>query len=399
MKTISAALKAHLALRGQTLARCWLCVRTDGTVLAATTHDQDLVFDLEAAMVARGLTPGPGIAGTGSQTYAARSGYNATDIATGSGLNVDTGEAQGMLSSPAITEADMLAGLWDAAAVTIFQVNWSDLSQGAMIERAGTLGEITTDKGYYKAEWRGLMQPYANNLGRIDSPRCNAILGDARCGVNLGTAGDSPEGFTRAGTLDSVSSDGLVLFDAQRTELGPTGGIGIEDISNANPGIVTLSEMTSLNNGDAVTLSGIVGPASLNTTTIIRSLAADRLSWSLGIDTSDTAVYPPFVPDSPASARMTPLGADSGYFDYGKITITSGDNNGLSMEIKSYVPGQITLQLPFPYALTGTETYTIVAGCDKSYNTCKTKFNNLVNMRAFPFLPGIDKMVQVGRRG
>lgn len=395
MKTISAALRAHLALPLQTMCTCWLCVRTDGTVLAATNHDQDILFNLEAAMIAVGLTPGPGVSGIGAQTYAAQTGFLAADLQSSAGLNVDTGEAQGALVSPSITEADMLAGLWDFARLTVFQVNYNDLTMGALIERAGTVGEITTDKGYFKAEWRGLSQAYAQQIGRIDSPRCNAILGDARCGVNLGTANDSPIGFTRAGTITGVNADQVTLYDTSRTEAGPTGGIEIVDITNANPGVVTMADNGTLANGDAVTLSGIVGPEALNATTIIRGLSGN--TWNLGIDTSDTSDYPPFVLESPNAARVTPLGSDTGYFDFGLITFTSGANNGRSMEVKSYVPGQITLQLPMPYDVAVGDTYTIVAGCDKSRDTCRDRFNNIANMRAFPFLPGIDQIVQVGR--
>ena len=34
--------------------------------------------------------------------------------------------------------------------------------------------------------------------------------------------------------------------------------------------------------------------------------------------------------------------------------------------------------------------FSIVAGCDKQFSTCKTKFANPVNFRGFPHLPGND---------
>lgn len=381
-------MKAHLAQGYQTMATCWLVVRSDGQVFAFTDHDANITFDLEAAMTAQGLTAGPGVAGIGSRTYLASAGFKASNLQTSSALNVDTGEAQGILSSPSIIEADLLAGLWDYASVAVFQVNWANLTAGAVIERVGTLGEIQTDRGTFKAEWRGIMQAYQQNLGRIDSPICNAILGDARCAVDLAL-------FTVTGTLEDVSADGMVLFDSARTEPGPTGGLSIIDVTNANPGVVHLGSVTGLFNGLAVTLSGIVGPTALNGNTIVRSLNTTAYTFSLGIDTSDTAIYPPYV----SGGTCTPMGGDAGYFDFGVITITSGANAGLSREIKNYVPGQIALQLPFPYPLTGSETYTAVAGCDHSLATCRDKFANVVNMRAFPYLPGLDKIVQVGRHG
>ena len=66
------------------------------------------------------------------------------------------------------------------------------------------------------------------------------------------------------------------------------------------------------------------------------------------------------------------------------------------MEIKAYTVGAFTLQLPMPYPVAVGDTFAISAGCDKSKATCKNRFNNLVNMRAEPDLPGQDKIMQVG---
>lgn len=38
--------------------------------------------------------------------------------------------------------------------------------------------------------------------------------------------------------------------------------------------------------------------------------------------------------------------------------------------------------------LTGGETFTIFAGCDKRLSTCRRKFANVRNFRGFPYLPG-----------
>ncbi|MBN8531718.1 MAG: DUF2163 domain-containing protein, partial [Alphaproteobacteria bacterium] len=58
----------------------------------------------------------------------------------------------------------------------------------------------------------------------------------------------------------------------------------------------------------------------------------------------------------------------SGYFNQGKITFTSGANNGLSMEIKAYnTAKEFTLALPMPGAILPGDTYSAVAGCDKAF--------------------------------
>ena len=39
----------------------------------------------------------------------------------------------------------------------------------------------------------------------------------------------------------------------------------------------------------------------------------------------------------------------------------------------------------------------LVAGCDKRMETCRLKFNNLLNFQGFPDLPGEDWVVAVPR--
>ncbi len=255
---------------------------------------------------------------------------------------------------------------------------------GAIIERIGNLGEVTIERGAFKAELRGLMQAYTRSIGEITSASCRADLGDARCTVDLAP-------LTVTSTITGTNPDGVTLYDSARAEPGPTGAVNIINVSNANPGVVTLAAPVPFPVGSPVTLSAINGMPLLNQDTIVRNPSG--VHFDLGIDTSDTAVYGIYVDNG----VCTPLGGSTGYFDYGLITFTSGLNSGLSMEVKSYVPGQITLQLPFPYAVVPGDAYTMHAGCDKSLATCRDRFNNIVNMRAEPYLPGIDRLVQVGR--
>ena len=36
------------------------------------------------------------------------------------------------------------------------------------------------------------------------------------------------------------------------------------------------------------------------------------------------------------------------------------------------------------------DAFSVTAGCDKSFSTCRTKFANHLNFRGFPHLPGAD---------
>jgi hypothetical protein len=369
VKTLSVALKAHLASKNTSVATCWLVTLSNGTVKAFTDHDQALVFQ--------------------GNTYLS-AGYTATDVQSSSALNVDNMEVDGILESPSITEDDLAAGLWDYAQFQIFQVNWADLTQGKMFQRVGRLGEVTLNRGQFKAELRGLMQTYYRTIGELTSPSCRADLGDSRCGVSLA-------GFTVTGTIQGVNSDELTLYDSARTEPGPAGGVAISHITNANPGHISVAPPylpTTVTNGTPINISGVGGMTNINVATIIRNLNNTSSGFDLGVDTSSTADYPPYT----SGGIVTPLGAEASYFDGGLMTINDGANAGFSREVKVYVPGQITLQLPFPYPVEVGAAYTLVAGCDKSFATCKAKFNNALNFRGEPYIPGQDKLIQIGRK-
>lgn len=183
MKSISVALQAHLALEVTTLATCWLVTRRDGRVFAFTDCDTDLTVS--------------------GVTYAAATGYTASAIQSSVTSAVDNLEVQGALDSSAITETDLVAGLWDFAEIEIFQVNYLDVSMGILRLRKGNLGEVRAGLGVFVAELRGLLQRLQQSFGRTVTPTCNADLGDARCGVDLLTF---PDGKV-SGTLTAVDSN------------------------------------------------------------------------------------------------------------------------------------------------------------------------------------------------
>lgn len=82
------------------------------------------------------------------------------------------------------------------------------------------------------------------------------------------------------------------------------------------------------------------------------------------------------------------------YFGAGLITWTGGDNDGLQMEVRTFSAGAFELALPMPYAIAVGDTYSLVPGCRKRAITdCKTKFNNIVNFRGHPYVPGNDKVL------
>lgn len=87
---------------------------------------------------------------------------------------------------------------------------------------------------------------------------------------------------------------------------------------------------------------------------------------------------------------------DDGYFSGGKLSWTSGAMSGQSFEVCSYDADgcQFQLWLPASSDIQVGDTFTVTAGCDKRFSTCRKKFNNAVNYGGFPYLPGISKILQ-----
>jgi uncharacterized phage protein (TIGR02218 family) len=79
-------------------------------------------------------------------------------------------------------------------------------------------------------------------------------------------------------------------------------------------------------------------------------------------------------------------GKADGYYSNGVITFTSGLNTGLSATVKKQVGNNIELFLPTAFVADVGATFTIQAGCDKTLDTCRDKFNNIPNFGGFPHI-------------
>ena len=84
----------------------------------------------------------------------------------------------------------------------------------------------------------------------------------------------------------------------------------------------------------------------------------------------------------------------AGFFRYGMIRFTSGINAGIAADIESHskADGLATVRFWLPLAAVPApgDGFTITAGCDKTFSTCKAKFDNVANYRGFPHMPGAD---------
>lgn len=95
--------------------------------------------------------------------------------------------------------------------------------------------------------------------------------------------------------------------------------------------------------------------------------------------------------------RMTVEGIGdfpAGFFRYGWLRFTSGPNSGVRVDVEGHRKNggkvQIDFWQPMAAAPNAGNTFEITAGCDKSFETCRRKFDNHRNFRGFPHMPGAD---------
>ena len=181
---------AHEAI---TLCRCWRIERLDGLIVALTDHDEPLLVAGELYRPVAGIDP-----------VVAESSL---------GLSVEDAELSGVLRSDVLDVSDLERGLYDDAEVRLLIVDWSE---PVSFERLATyvMGEVTRTDGAFRAELRGLAQKLERNTGRRFARMCDAELGDARCGVDLGAPG-------RGAPCEVVEVEGRSVLVSPKAPLDP----------------------------------------------------------------------------------------------------------------------------------------------------------------------------------
>ena len=253
-----------------TQATAWVVERADGVRLGFTDHDRALSVD--------------------GVVCEAASGLSGSEARTALGFGADAQDVEGAFASDAIRESDVVAGHFDGARVHVWRVDWR--TGDARLERTAVLGEVsregTDGQGRFRAELRGLSSLLDQSVSRRFNRRCDADLGDRRCGASL-----VPVSTTVAQAIDAVT--------------------------------LRLSDL-----GDH--------------------------------------------PDD--------------HFAHGRLLMRSGENKGVSVEVAASLGAEVSLWQALPLAVAAGDAVEVAAGCDKTFATCRAKFDNHLNFRGFPHMPG-----------
>lgn len=91
-------------------------------------------------------------------------------------------------------------------------------------------------------------------------------------------------------------------------------------------------------------------------------------------------------------------GHENDWFTRGLLTWQTGANAGGRMEVKlhSVRDGVASIELwqRMSRPVEAGDAFTVTAGCDKQFPTCRDKFDNVENFRGFPHIPGNDFAVR-----
>ncbi len=126
---------------------------------------------------------------------------------------------------------------------------------------------------------------------------------------------------------------------------------------------------------------------------VLRHCDASLGDSRCGVDVNDPRYFAEGTVLAADGQSLTVAGLNgfaSGWFSEGMLRWTSGANAGRSVRMTTHAGQILKLAEPPVLPISEGDAFRIIAGCDKSFATCKAKFGNSLNFRGFPHLPGND---------
>jgi uncharacterized phage protein (TIGR02218 family) len=206
------------------LAFCWRMQRRDGICFGFTSHDRDLEIEGLVYRAAPGMLP--------------------SAVSVSDGFEASALDVSGALTSDAIGAADLAAGRWDRAAVSLFLVDWENPAGERLALARGELGDVAIKANGFEAELRGPAALLERPVVEQTSPECRAQLGDRRCRVDMA-------GRVTVTRVTAITDENLVTVADAPGEPGAYAFGRLRWIGGANSG---LESPISASSGDQLTL-------------------------------------------------------------------------------------------------------------------------------------------------
>ncbi|MCI4589839.1 DUF2163 domain-containing protein [Sphingobium sp. BYY-5] len=202
-----------------TLAFCWRIERRDGVTIGLTSHDRDLEI--------------------GGLIYRAAPGMTPSAVRSGIGLDGEDSDLAGALSSDAISEADLMAGRWDGAALELRLTQWEAPGALWLLLARGEIGAVSRKGAGFSAELIGATAVLGEPVAPSTSPDCRARLGDKACRVDMAKRRRivAVTGVDGAEAMVSGLAAGAYAFGTLRWLTGANAGLVQAVVDNGAAGV------------------------------------------------------------------------------------------------------------------------------------------------------------------
>lgn len=147
-----------------TLTTGWTITRRDDVTEAYTAHDRDIV--------------------AGGVNYQSAAAYAPSAIARTSDLEADNQRITGVTSEGGVSPVDLIGGLYAGARVEFVLLDYrtSTVVRSLLV---GHIGKVEMKDKEYIIHFDSIEEELKKPIGRVFSLRCDADLGDTRCGYDL----------------------------------------------------------------------------------------------------------------------------------------------------------------------------------------------------------------------
>ena len=203
-----------------TLAFAWRVERRDGITLGFTSHDRDLVI--------------------GGLVHASAPGMLPSAIERSDGLEADDVQLSAALTSDAFTDADLMAGRLDGAALTLSAVDWTAPDVAPVTLITGEFAEVEIRDNGFAVGLRGPTSVLDAAVVEETSPECRAQLGDKRCRIDLSGRRVSAivvSVLDDVVTLDVALVDGNFAEGSLRWLTGANAALESRIVANSGPSV------------------------------------------------------------------------------------------------------------------------------------------------------------------
>lgn len=146
-------------------ALCWRLERADGAGVALTSHDAE--FEREGVL------------------YRPEPGMSPAAVTRRVGLDAQSAEVAGALSSDTLNGVDLSLGRWDGARVSLAAFDWRDEGVARVALIGGEIGGLSIDGESFTADLQGAAAKLERAVCPSTSAECRAEFGDKACRVDL----------------------------------------------------------------------------------------------------------------------------------------------------------------------------------------------------------------------